>query len=126
MKNIQEIKLKLAKFRNSEEIHQLLNTAPEAILLNKEVKEVLSNISKIFINKLIKHLDSKNPSKSSISNLILRSFQKLQQADMDDNERQCYFLLITKIINNTFEGAFSNRLNVKSQEFLDLEDCESF
>ena len=126
MKNIVEIKTRLAKFRDSNEIQQFLQMAPETILLNNEAKKILSNKSIVFINKLIKHLDSKRPSKSSVSNLIIRSFQKLQQITINEEAWKCYLMLITIIINNNFGGAFSNCLNVKSKEFLDLEDCEPF
>jgi hypothetical protein len=126
MKNIQEIQSKLSKFQNSNEIDQLLNAVPEATELKNDEKAILQNVLTVFIGKLMKHLASKKPTKSSISNLFNRSLYRLQHNGLRYEAQQCYCSVIEKIINENFNGAFSNRLNVKSKEFLNLEDCEPF
>jgi hypothetical protein len=126
MKNISEIKEKLIVWRDSGQIDHLIKKLPEAAGFSEGHKETTKNASLMFINKLIKHLDSKRPGKSSISDLIMRSFNKLWNAGGDDKIRSCFIAVVRETINNNFHGAFSGRLNVKSQEFMDLEDCEPF
>ncbi len=126
MNNIPEIQTKLARLRDSNEIQQMLDTTPKTLLLKEDIKATLSNACFALINKLIKHLDSKRPNKSSITNVIFIFVQKLQNTGIAENGLNYFLVMVTEIINSTFEGAFSNRLNVKSQEFLDLEDCEPF
>ncbi len=122
MKNILEIQARLAKIRDKKVINEGFNDVPEQGKLTKEEKEILYKEIILFLDKLIKHLNSKNPTRSSISNLFSRTFYKLQHAGIKDNSLKCFADMVTKIINNTFEGAFSNRPNVKSQEFINLED----
>ena len=126
MKNIQEIKGKLAKPQDNNKIHQMVNSLPEIVLLDSELKKILSNSSIVFIKKLIKHLDSKSPGKSSITNVINLSFYKLKRDGINEEGLKGFLARVVEVINSTFEGAFSNRLTVKSKEFLDLEDCEPF
>jgi hypothetical protein len=117
MKNIAEIKQGLIVFRDTKKIDFLL---PEAV--EKRTKEEIAEASVVFINKLIKHLDSKNPSKSTISGLIMKSFIKLQHAGANEDFLKYFSEVASGIISHNFEGAFPSRLNVKSKEFFDLED----
>ena len=126
MKNIPIIKVRLTKFRDSNKINEILNTLPAEVVLDNKLKKILSDSAIVFINKLLKHLDSKRPSKSSITNLIYMCVNKLQHKGIAQNGLNCFLVIVTEIINSTFQDAFSTRLNVKSKEFLDLEDCEPF
>lgn len=75
---------------------------------------------------MLKHLGSKKTNKSSIFNIVNLSFFKLQNRNMDEVGLKCFLSVVGEIINNNFQDAFSPRLNIKSKEFLDLEDCDPF
>ena len=126
MNNISEIQKNLTEF-NDNKISKLFNKVSQELGIKSEEKEALYKILLDFTSKLIKHLDSKNPSRYSIGQLILRKSFKLGHADMSYEAHQCYNSIVTTIINSHFIGAFPpHRLNVKSQEFENLEDCEPF
>lgn len=120
MKNVSEIKEKLIVWRDNRQIDQLMEQLPEAVGLSQELKETIINAALIFIDKLIKHIATKRPSMSSISNLMLTYSLKLWK--LDEKITKCFFAVVIHVINSNFQGAFSNRLNVKSKEFMDLED----
>ncbi|MEK7225580.1 MAG: hypothetical protein AAB221_07845 [Bacteroidota bacterium] len=124
MKNISEIKERLIVWRDSGRIEKLVEQLSEESELNEKLKVIVKNASLLFINKLIKHLDSKRPGKASISDLLLKSFYKLGEAD--NKLAKCFLAVAVEGINNNFQDAFLDRLNVKSKEFLDLEDCGPF
>ena len=107
-------------------IHQMMKILPEAFNLPDKEQIGVEDLLKTFLEKVIKHLNTKKPSKSGITNIINQIFYKLLKTVKSQEGVDCYFSGVNEIINNNFEGAFSNRLNVKSKEFLDLEDCEPF
>ncbi len=105
-------------------IHQMMEIMPEAISLpEKEQLEVEKSL-KTFLEKLLKHLNTKKPGKSGITNIVNQIFYKLFKTVESQEGVDCYLTGVKEIIDKNFEGFFSNRLNVKSKEFIALENWE--
>ena len=124
MKNAQEVKNKLAKFQEGNRIKMLLDKFPGIKKIAIAERETIFNVSLLFVNKLIKHLNSKTVSKGTVSNVIIGSWRNLQNFGVGSEGLDCFGKIAAEIVNVSFEGAFSNRLNVKSQEFMDLPDWD--
>lgn len=124
LKNADQIKKRLKKIMDDEGIHQMMVILPEAINLPGKEQMEVENLLKMFLEKLLKHLNTKKPNKSGITNVINQIFYKLLKKVESQEGIDCYFAGLKEIINKNFEDFFSNRLNVKSKEFIALEDWD--
>ncbi|MCB9055314.1 MAG: hypothetical protein H6549_05575 [Chitinophagales bacterium] len=126
MNNISDIKSKLILLKESNELLCMFNNlAEKSVPIPQKDSDILQDEIQGIVSKLIKHLDSKRPGKSSITGLIQRSFLRLQYKGVRFEFLELYIQIINRIME-VFKGAFSERLNVKSREFMDLEDCDPF
>ena len=122
LKNSEQIKERLKKFVAEDGIHQIMKLLPGVINLPEKEQIEIENSLKMFLEKLLKHLNTKKPSKSGITNIVNQIFYKLLKKVESQEGIDCYLTGVTEIINKNFEDFFFNRLNVKSKEFIALED----
>ncbi len=124
LKNVEQIKEQLKKFKDDEGIRQMMKILPEAIGLPEKDRREVEGLLTTFLDKLLKHLNTKKPGKSGITNIVNQVFYKLLKTVESQEGVDCYFAGVKEILNKHFEGFFSRRLNVKSKEFIELEDWD--
>lgn len=124
MKDAFAFQQKFKTIQETREYVSYFDQIPESVDVLPDIRVLLLDGIDIILSKVIRQLDKKSVSKSSVTALLSRAVFRLSTKGIRYERLICLNNVLEKILVESKPDFFQRRLNVKPKEFMELPDWD--